>query len=403
MDSQAKNTEIWLKSAVVGGLWASMEIILGSFLHNTRIPMAGTTLAFMATILLTGYYTIWPVKGMIIRAGLIAALMKSVSPSAIILGPMTGIMLEAILVELALSVFGKNIISYIIAGVLSLSSALFHKLISLVIFYGSDLIKVYVNIVNFGLKQLRVSEAQPESILLFLLIFYIVSGTLAGVAGFFLGKKAIEESKGKSGSIINLNKSQSTEFFIIGKEQKTSVIQLIINIIGIISGLVLINTTWKPIGFIFIITLSIVLTIKYRKQLRRLRKPVFWVQLIFIVILSAFFWGDDGNKILGMNEEGLMAGAEMIVRAIFIVISFTGISVELKNEKVRDLLMRIGLGNFYKSISVSFASLPAIISMLPASKEIFLHPVSALIKPVSMANQWLKIFRTKFEEQINNE
>ena len=83
----------------------------------------------------------------------ITAIMKSVSPSAFILGPMTGIMMEAILLELVIMMFGNNLFGLILAGIASVSSALFHKLINLLIFYGFDLIQIYVNIVNFALKQ----------------------------------------------------------------------------------------------------------------------------------------------------------------------------------------------------------------------------------------------------------
>ena len=79
--------------------------------------MAGTTLAFAGTVLLLGYYQLWPYKGLIIRAGLITAIMKSVSPSAVIFGPMTGILLEAVLIELVILIAGNNLFSYIIAGI----------------------------------------------------------------------------------------------------------------------------------------------------------------------------------------------------------------------------------------------------------------------------------------------
>ena len=142
-----------MKAAVVGGLWASIEIIIGSFLHNTRLPFAGSMLAFAGTVLLIGFYQIWPQRGLIIRAGLITAVMKSVSPSAIILGPMTGILLEAVLIELVIMLLGNNLIGLILAGILSVSSALFHKVVSLLILYGFDLIQIYVNMINFALKQ----------------------------------------------------------------------------------------------------------------------------------------------------------------------------------------------------------------------------------------------------------
>ena len=43
MVDQAKGIEkkelddLWVRAAVVGGLWASVEIIIGSFLHNARV------------------------------------------------------------------------------------------------------------------------------------------------------------------------------------------------------------------------------------------------------------------------------------------------------------------------------------------------------------------------------
>ncbi|HPT04887.1 MAG TPA: hypothetical protein PLG86_07070, partial [Bacteroidales bacterium] len=71
-DKQTKNTvlsDVWLKAAVVGGLWASVEIIIGSFLHNLRIPFAGSILASFGTIFLVAFFQLWPVKGLIWRAG----------------------------------------------------------------------------------------------------------------------------------------------------------------------------------------------------------------------------------------------------------------------------------------------------------------------------------------------
>ncbi|MDZ7742053.1 MAG: hypothetical protein U5Q03_09950 [Bacteroidota bacterium] len=53
---------LWLKAAIVGGLWASIEIILGSFLHNLRIPFAGSTLTFIGIALLVLFTECGPKK-----------------------------------------------------------------------------------------------------------------------------------------------------------------------------------------------------------------------------------------------------------------------------------------------------------------------------------------------------
>src|SRR5664280_916049 len=152
---------IWLKASVVGSIWASIEILLGSFLHNLNIPLSGTILSFISVYLLISFLQIWKENGLILRAGLICALMKSISPSAIILGPMIGIMTEAILLELFILLLGRNLVSYMIGGAFAVLSALFHKLLSLLILYGFDFIKIITALYKFLVKQINLPDLDP--------------------------------------------------------------------------------------------------------------------------------------------------------------------------------------------------------------------------------------------------
>ncbi len=386
-------SDLWLKAAVVGGLWASLEIIVGSFLHNARLPMAGSTLAFFGTALLIGFYQIWPQKGLIIRAGLITAIMKSVSPSAIILGPMMGIMMEAILIELAIFIIGRNFMGYILAGILSVSSALFYKIFSMIIFYGYDLIQVYINIINFGLKQFEFNEAKPKQVLFVLLVFYVVMGLLAAILGYYAGRKAKVIGSQSSGDPIEVNRNDKTDFFKIGNNQKTSITMLLVNVVSIPIGLFLLNTDIALVGYVFLTMYLTIIGYIYRYALRRLKKPVFWVQLVIIVALSALFWKNDNNEVAFFQLEGMYAGVEMVFRALFVVVGFSAISVELKNQKVKSFLMKVGMGKFYQSIELAFSALPAMISLLPKSKVIIANPVKSLLLPLALADNWLKYFK----------
>ncbi len=388
------NEDLWLKAAVVGGLWASMEIIIGSFLHNTRLPFAGTTLAFAGTILLIGFYQIWPHKGLIIRAGFITAIMKSVSPSVIIFGPMTGIMLEAVLLELVILIFGNNLPSLMFAGALSLSSALFHKVISLLIFYGFDLIKVYVNVVNFALKQFGLIEAKVMDILLALLLFYFAFGFLAAIIGWQIGKKSIKLRSQQTDDDWKAEPASKRDFFEIKKDQKTNIYLLAIHIISIPLGLYLFNFHGVTIGLYYVIPYILIFGYKYAFSLRRLKKPIFWSQLVFIVLLSALFWKTDESTKFGLNYEGFLVGVEMMIRALFIVVAFSALSVELRNERVKNFLYNVGFGRFYQAMGLAFGALPIMISMLPGSKEIIKNPTKSLLRPLIMADRWLEVFKT---------
>ncbi|RLD48757.1 MAG: hypothetical protein DRI88_02365 [Bacteroidetes bacterium] len=398
MPVEEKSTEgdnLWMKAAVVGGLWAALEIIVGSFLHNTRLPFAGSILAFAGTVLLIGFYRMWPERGLIIRAGLITAIMKSVSPSAVILGPMTGIMLEAVLIELMILLLGSNLFGFLIAGIFSVSSALLHKFVSLIIVYGFDLITIYINMVNFALKQFGLKEAEPVQILVALLIVYALFGILAAILGFYIGKKAIRMKKEygdlKEGSFPE----QPKEFFEIRQGQKTSLGWLVVHILAIPVGLFMVNMSYRLYGFVFMGIYILLTGYRYRYSLRRLKKPVFWSQLFIIVILSALFWDVGEGFHHWFSTKGVLTGFEMVLRALFIVVAFTAISVELLNEKVRHFLFHVGFGKFYQSVGMAFSALPAMISVLPKSQEIIRHPLKSFLKPLAMADQWLEMFRNE--------
>jgi hypothetical protein len=383
--------ELWLRAAVVGGLWASVEIIIGSFLHNTRLPFAGSILAFFGTILLIGFYQIWPYKGLIIRAGVITALMKSVSPSAIILGPMTGIFMEALLIESIILLLGNNIPSYAVAGVFSLSSALFHKVISIIIMYGFNIVTIYVNIINFGLKQLGIPKASDVQILMALLIVYLVMGSLAGTLGYVVGRKSLKlQSEDFFISDINKNKN---EFFSLDEVGNTSLLLLLLHLVSVPIGLFLINSRMALAGYIFVTVYLLVTGFFYRKTLRRLRKPVFWSQLLIIVVLSALFWDIGKPDHEWLSEEGFIVGLEMMVRALFIIVAFSALSMELRNKHVRSFLTRNGFGKFYHGLELAFGALPVMISLLPSSKEMLRSPKQSLLKPLVMADQWLELFK----------
>src|SRR5664279_4201880 len=94
---------VWIKAAVLGSTWASIEIVVGSFLHNIRFPLSGTILATLGSVLLIAGSRLWNDRGLFWRAGLICALMKPISPSAVIFGPMVGIVGESLLLQVSVT------------------------------------------------------------------------------------------------------------------------------------------------------------------------------------------------------------------------------------------------------------------------------------------------------------
>src|SRR5512138_802825 len=150
-----KLSEKWIKASIAGTIWAASEIVLGSFLHNLRIPFSGNILTAIGIIILISMSYTWTEKGLFWRAGLICAIMKTMSPSAVIFGPMIAIFSESVLLELSTRLLGRNIAGYSLGAMLAMSWNLFHKIGSFIIYYGANIIDVYTNLLKMAQKQLN--------------------------------------------------------------------------------------------------------------------------------------------------------------------------------------------------------------------------------------------------------
>ncbi len=368
--------DIWLKAAVVGSLWGSVEIIVGSFFHNIRMPMSGTILAVLGISMLVAFGQIWRDSGLFWRAGLIAAVMKSVSPSAILIGPMTGIFLEALLFEFALTIFGRNIFAYFAGGIFALYSVVIHKLGTLLIIYGLDLVKITKNLYFFILKQLHVDNLNFIQAVLILSSFYVFLGVLAAIIGILTGKKALQLKPG----YVSENKIEfDDEKDTVRPDEKTrSLSMLILHIVFIVAILAVTNMFSLMIASVITILYVTFVLLKYKRALNYFKRPGFWIQIALFIFISALFY-DGFNSIQYFSEEGITAGLKMGLRAILIVIGFSAISSELRNPFIKVLLYRKGFWQFYTALSMAFSVLPYLMKHSARPKAILKNPGKILI------------------------
>jgi hypothetical protein len=326
--------------------------------------------------------------------------MKSISPSAIILGPMTGIFFEAVLLEIFIFMLGKNLFSYIIAGSMAVLSALFHKLLTLLIIYGWDSVKILANLYRFAMKQINVKNINPADALIILISIYISLGIFAAISGYFIGQKAkIAKSRTSINSKINFSKAD--DFFQLQENQKFSVLLLWINIIFVILGMIIINYFGLIYGSIFAVLYIIFNSIRYKNAFRQFKRPFLWLQLILLTILASLFYTKTESSSF-FNIEGLLIGLNMSVRAIIVILGFSSISVELRNPIVKTVLYKSGFSQLYNSLGLAFSALPSIIANVSKPKQIFRKPFKTIIDIILHTDNLLLIFTENQNAQINN-
>ena len=392
MNSRNFINEKWIKASIAGTFWAASEIVLGSFLHNLKIPFSGNLLTAIGIILLISISYSWNEKGLFWRAGLICAIMKTLSPSAVIFGPMIAIFSQGLLLETFTRIFGRNLAGYTLGGIFAMSWNLFQKIINYIIFYGHNIIEIYKSLVKYAQNQLNLFFETLWFPLLILLALYSLFGLLAAVIGIKAGRaiKAKNRNLKEYQHLSQINQKWDTK----KPDFNYSIVWLIINLILISTGLLLINYTAWPFWSLSTIILVSIWLVRYKRALRKLTQSKFWIYFFVITMAAAFVF----TKIQSMSlDSGLLIGLQMNFRAVVIIIGFSVLGTELYNPNIRNFFLKSSFKQLPIALELAFSSLPATISSLPDVKIIVKKPVTILHQLVAQAEWRL----TEVKEQMN--
>lgn len=381
-------SEKWIKASIAGTIWAASEIVLGSFLHNLKVPFSGNILTAIGIIILISISYIWRDKGLFWRAGLICAIMKTMSPSAVIFGPMIAIFAESVLIEISVRILGRTIPGYILGAMLAMSWNLFHKIISYIVYYGSNIIDVYTNLLKMAQRQLNIQTEIVWLPIIILFIVYALFGLAAGITGIRVGRRMFhqpaETTPLKGGvKIGGIHKS--------GDEFSYSVSWLLLNLFLIIGSFLLLAYTdwyiWAPA----IAGIVVIWVMRYRRAMRQLSKPKFWILFIVITLITAFAFTAGGEGSFWRN--GLLTGISMNFRAFVIIFGFSALGTELYNPVVRNFFSRTAFRNLPLAVELSVESLPDFIAAIPDFKSFKKNPVSVFYNVLSHADKRLSEIR----------
>ncbi|MEZ4908296.1 MAG: nucleoside-triphosphatase [Saprospiraceae bacterium] len=383
-------SDVWLKAAILGSTWAASEIILGSFLHNLRIPFNGNILTMIGFIVLISASYIWKDRGLFWRSGLICALMKTMSPSAVIFGPMIAIFIEATLLDMSVRIFGRNTIGFLIGSALAMSWILVQKILNMIIFYGLNIVEIYKSIIGFAEKQLHTSSDLVWMPILILLVIYLIFGIADVIIGMRIGKSLLKKDSNEEiiekGNKFNLFPRKQDDF-------DYSISWLLFNFIALIAMLFILN--WTPI-YIWVGATIIVILIwitRYKRAMRQLMKPSFWIFFVIITMLSAVSitaFQDNENKWI----SGIIIGVQMNFRAAVVILGFTVLGTELYNPKIRNYFAKTSFKQLPIALELAFESLPEVVNNLPEVKYFIKSPTSVIKHLINKAEERFNVIKT---------
>ncbi|MCU0619979.1 MAG: hypothetical protein MUC69_00585 [Gemmatimonadales bacterium] len=178
----------WAYAATFGAAWGTLEITVGSFLHSLRLPFSGVLLAAVGAAILVAQRQVLPARGLTIATGLVAAACKSLSPGGVILGPMVGISTEALVVELALLLWPRAPVAAVVGGALAALWALSQTLLTQVLFYGGDMLALYVAALERVALWLGLARGVGVRALAAILLAFVAVGAAGGALGWRAGR-----------------------------------------------------------------------------------------------------------------------------------------------------------------------------------------------------------------------
>ncbi|MFA5137697.1 MAG: nucleoside-triphosphatase [Elusimicrobiota bacterium] len=360
-DSKA---ELWRKAAVLGSLWAASEIVLGSFLHNVRVPLRGHFLTGIGIAILAAGHRLWPRRGLLWRAGLVCAAMKSVSPSAVILGPMISISAEGFMLEAGVRLAGANAAGLILGGGLAMAYTLLHRFGSLFVFYGPETWTLYAR----GLEKFRAwASMSPDGLwgpILGLFALHFLGGVLAALVGLWASQEGSVELPA-AGRAAPVRASSS------GKEY--SLAALAAHVLLIMAAMSL--GSRLPLWGMTALTLlyAAMCVPRYPRARSMMKRFGLWLGVLTVSALAGL--------ILGRWEPGVLMG----LRAVLLTLGFACVGEELKNPVIRSWIERRGGRMFFGAVEQAFNSLPGVFAALPSGSRLVRHPVVSLRAAVAQA------------------
>ncbi len=365
----------WQRAAVLGSLWAATEIIVGSTLHNLHLPLAGLLLSACAVTLLIGGHYLRPERGLFWRSGLVCALLKGLSPSAIIVGPMVAILMEALILEAGVSLLGSPW-GYLPAGALAVSWSLIHKFLSLFMVYGPNLLDLYLRLGTYLARQWGLSQPEtfPNYLVGTLFGFCGILGALAAVLGVFLAQRARQINPSDLNPDLLASKPPCP-LRVFSSTPSPKLPFLGLHLGALFTGLALLDHLPWPYALGVVALYALFTLTRYQLGPRFFYRPSFWglllVSLIWIYLLA---------QLSGLSPaKGFSLGVHLCLRAVFMLLVFTALAHELSHPFLRAWLSKQGLSPLAQALPLAFATLPAMTQTLVSGrKDLFKAPLDTL-------------------------
>ena len=171
----------WTYAALFGTLWGAIEATLGTALYLSKLPMRGTIIGLAGILCLVCLRRLQPRPGVCLLAGVVAVFLKVFTLGGLYAGPIIGISVQALALEIAFTASGSRSIGAAIGGFIALATNPLQMVLKMWVVMGTDAVRSYLRLLHEAAAAIGLGSFKPEAVFAAI----VVAKGLIGFAGGF--------------------------------------------------------------------------------------------------------------------------------------------------------------------------------------------------------------------------
>lgn len=188
----------WTAAVLFGTLWGALEVSLGSVLHLSRFPLRGIIMSSLGLLCLITLSRVSRRVGNSLLAGLVAAFLKIFALGGLYPGPLIGILMEAVVVELVLDLGGLRRISAMVAGACVLALTPLQMAVTVRLLAGPEAIAAFGGFFESFSKTLGLPPVSIGMVLVLAAVSTAGMGLAVGWESWRISSRVLRRLEGSS-------------------------------------------------------------------------------------------------------------------------------------------------------------------------------------------------------------
>jgi len=171
----------WTHAALFGALWGALELSLGTILQLSRLPLRGSIMAICGLACMFTLRRLQPQVGVCALAGFVAVILKVFTLGGFFPGPVIGIALEVLMVEVAFLIFRHKKLAAAMAGAGALATHPIQMVLMTTLMAGPEVVSAMVNSLVTSIETLGLGSPSIHFLALLVICFFLITGSFVGL------------------------------------------------------------------------------------------------------------------------------------------------------------------------------------------------------------------------------